>query len=455
MTAAPITVVYARRAAHRFISAWSRDSQLFGPLSRYAEVTVRDIPPSQTIDAALRGVRCDYLYLDIDGYGLSPLLWRQMSAVRLAFIIPAHTVYYRLKDFIVAGPLVRPCDLLVAPSAYAAGCLKMISQRWQVQVIPPCLDVAGIRAVPAAERFTDGTFSLIYLGRLAPEKNLETILEALAHPVLRNRRIMLHLIGPLSGETIDDQPVCGYVNYLKRKASRLGLGKRVLFHGCRLGRDKYELLRAGDVFVYPSLAPGETFGLSCLEAMACGMPVVTSRWAGLAELVSDGKNGFLLDVKADRRGDPHIDPAALAAKISLLMGKPRQLNAFRRAAQARAWDFDQERIMPIWAAALKKKRARSRSAALVRGAAATPLSFRRFYRPQVMALSAAMGWLNLSYSSLNRALNMQAMRGGKTGSGKAIRKQREGLQDRLKTALQACFTGSAMKTRRCRGREVS
>lgn len=112
-------------------------------------------------------------------------------------------------------------------------------------------------------------------------------------------------------------------------ADRLGLRARVHFLGFR--RDVAELMRAVDVFVAPSHY--EPFGLVILEAMACGLPVVTSAACGAAELMRDGTTGFVLQ--------DENDTAALARALSRLVTQPEEAArmgaAARRVAEQHTW----------------------------------------------------------------------------------------------------------------------
>jgi glycosyltransferase involved in cell wall biosynthesis len=116
-----------------------------------------------------------------------------------------------------------------------------------------------------------GVTRLLYVGRLAPEKNLELLLRAFTNVHARgpadSTRLVLVGTGPLEGR-------------LKEKCTELGIEKCVEFLGHRPQADLPGVFRSCDVFVLPSVS--ETWGLVVNEALLCRMPVIVSRQCGCA-----------------------------------------------------------------------------------------------------------------------------------------------------------------------------
>jgi UDP-glucose:(heptosyl)LPS alpha-1,3-glucosyltransferase len=113
---------------------------------------------------------------------------------------------------------------------------------------------------------------------------------------------------------------------------RLGLQGRVLFRGVR--EDIADYYRAADVFVLPTLY--DPFSNACLESLACGTPVITTRTNGAAEVIVEGQTGCLMDVRQPdlrkvRLFLEHLpdNPTATAKTVSLKEQR-FELDAYRQ-----------------------------------------------------------------------------------------------------------------------------
>lgn len=154
-----------------------------------------------------------------------------------------------------------------------------------VTVIHNGVDVEVFRPLPRqsgwrSERgIPDQALLLVSVGRLVGLKGLRVIPDAMA-----GMSDAVHYM--LVGEGPEQGP-------LKDRAQRLGLGDRVHFMG-RVERTRLPaVLAEADLMVQPSIGV-EAFGISVVEAMACGLPVLASDLGGLPEIVVDGETGRLL-----------------------------------------------------------------------------------------------------------------------------------------------------------------
>jgi N-acetyl-alpha-D-glucosaminyl L-malate synthase BshA len=121
----------------------------------------------------------------------------------------------------------------------------------------------------------------------------------------------------------------------------LGIASDVRFLGKQEAVE--EILSAGDLFLLPSET--ESFGLAALEALACGVPVVSSRSGGLPEVNVDGVTGFLTDVD---------DVPGMAFAAMRLLRDDALLKDFRHAARKQAERFDIHRILPLYEEAYRQ-----------------------------------------------------------------------------------------------------
>jgi len=151
---------------------------------------------------------------------------------------------------------------------------------------------------------------LVYAGRFAPEKHLEVLADAVRR--LGPNHVLLAI-----GAGPTPPPAGERVRVLPFVADVAALGR---------------ILAGADAFVHAG--DQETFGLSALEAMACGTPVVVRKAEGLAEL-ADGPCGIAVE---------HGSGAAFAEGIAALLAGDRP--AQRRAARARAEAHDWEQVLP-------------------------------------------------------------------------------------------------------------
>lgn len=160
--------------------------------------------------------------------------------------------------------------------------------------------------------------TLVFAGRLAPQKSLEVTLEA----VRRLQGVQLVLAG--------DGPEA---ERLRRLAHDLGLDGRVRFLGAQPRDTVLELLRAGDVAVLSS--SWENFPHMVVEALAVGTPVIATDTGGVGEILTDGRNGLLV---------PKQDPEALAATIRRYFDDGALQARLREEALPSVERFSPERI---------------------------------------------------------------------------------------------------------------
>jgi glycosyltransferase involved in cell wall biosynthesis len=183
----------------------------------------------------------------------------------------------------------------------------------------------------------------IFVGRVSPEKGIHVLLEGFKTVLAQHPDAELKILGglhipPLSFivDQSDDPTVqslrgfytSNYMDYLLSKAKAMP-NNQVSFTGFVAHGELAHYLHRADVFVQPSLW-GEPFPLSVVEAMAAGLPVVSSRAGGLPESVVDGKTGLLVEPN---------NPRTLANAMLRLIANKEMAHSMGTAGAARATEL--------------------------------------------------------------------------------------------------------------------
>lgn len=189
-------------------------------------------------------------------------------------------------------------------------CLDLPGRPCPVHTIHNFVDVEQFHP-GAAARAEHGPASVVHVSNFRPVKRVPWLLRAFAL-ASAGSDARLTLVG--------DGPEQGVARQLARE---LGLAERVVFLGERDALP--ELLAGADVFALASSE--ESFGLSALEAMACGTPVVSTDVGGVREVVEDGRQGFLV---------PATDLEAYAERLQRLLRDRELSRRLGAAARERA-----------------------------------------------------------------------------------------------------------------------
>ena len=188
----------------------------------------------------------------------------------------------------------------------------------RIRVIYPGVDATAFTPDPRVSRETVPTF--LYVGRLKRYKGVHVAIDAIA----RARACGLALRLDIAGEG-DDRA------RLEHRVRRAGLEDQVRLLGFVDEARKRDLMRRAWAVVFPSAKEG--WGISNVEAAACGTPAVVSDSPGLRESVRDGETGLLV---------PHDDPSALADALLRLARDPglveRLGGGARRFAEGLTWE---------------------------------------------------------------------------------------------------------------------
>lgn len=170
-------------------------------------------------------------------------------------------------------------------------------------------------------------FIVLQAGRMVPRKGVDTAIEGFGL-LVKERSVPARMIvvGGAAGD--DDSRMRDEMARLARIAESAGAADRITF----AGRQDHDALRyyynAADVFVTTPWY--EPFGITPVEAMACGTPVIGANVGGIKFTVRDGETGYLVNPR---------DPAALAERLAHLYAHPKLLRLFGKQAAQRVNDL--------------------------------------------------------------------------------------------------------------------
>jgi D-inositol-3-phosphate glycosyltransferase len=209
---------------------------------------------------------------------------------------------------------------------------------------------------------------ILYLGRLSAtfKADLAPLLQVISALVDEGRNLFLVIAGSDNGKD--------YGRVIQNLGQHLGISDRIKIIPNFSPNQKPIIYGAADIFVSPADNIQETFGLSIIEAMACGLPVVASDWSGYREIVLNGETGFLAPtVWADEAGRkaavsihfPYraseyflaqhtvVDIGQLHQKLTLLLDNDELRRSFgergrRRAVEIYSWPVVIRQFEQLW-----------------------------------------------------------------------------------------------------------
>jgi glycosyltransferase involved in cell wall biosynthesis len=195
-------------------------------------------------------------------------------------------------------------------------------------VIPLGINAEPFLNLPGPEVFhtlapqSAGREVVLFLSRLDPKKGLDLLLPAFAKVHAKRPSALLVIAG--SGEI-------HFVANLKKIAAAFGISEHIVWAGHLAGTAKLSALRAASLFVLPSYS--ENFGIALVEALAAGLPCVTTRGVAIHETIQQSEAGMVVD----------SDPEAIAtAVLALLADRNSRENLSKRARALAVREFTLE-----------------------------------------------------------------------------------------------------------------
>ena len=182
------------------------------------------------------------------------------------------------------------CDAIVVPTDKTRDLLLQYNVERPISVIPTGIDIEPfrkkdgdceeIRAIKKKYGIREDDKVVLYVGRLAKEKNIDAIVTNLPAYIQKNPKTKFLIVG--------DGP---WKKEIENEAHNRGIGNHIIFTGEQPWKDISKFYKLGDVFVSASLS--ETQGLTFIEAMAAGIPVLAKRDRSIEKLILDNCSGCI------------------------------------------------------------------------------------------------------------------------------------------------------------------
>lgn len=311
------------------------------------------LPSMSSIQSELKSFKPDLLHMATPfNLGLCGLRYAQKQ--NLPHVASYHThfdrylEYYRMRRIV---PLYwkymkwfhRTCDAILAPSSETVESLRTQGfnrlRTWS-RGVDCSLYMPEKRSSSVRERYgISAPLLLLYVGRIAPEKDIATLLLAMRQ-LPDSIASAVHLLvvgdGPLLPELQEQAP------------------DNVTFAGSKHGEELAELYASGDLFVFPSST--ETFGNVVLEAMASGLPVIAADAGGSKDLVIPGVTGTLFAAHQSEALVQEICSAVLHPDLRAAMGAEG-----RKQSLGRSWEHIFDGLIRDYEEVIEGRRINSRT----------------------------------------------------------------------------------------------
>ena len=219
--------------------------------------------------------------------------------------------------------LLRIPEEVTAPSAYLLNALK--HDRHDIRLIPNAIDISNY---PFVQRINVQP-NLIWLRAFHEIYNPSLAVEVIARLKAKHPNITLTMIGPDKGD--------GSLQRTQEQVQIQNLQDCIQFPGKAAKNEVPQRLNRGDIFL--NTTNFDNTPISVMEAMACGLCVVSTNVGGLPYLIDDEVDGLLV---------PPNDPDALAAAVERVLSEPGLAQRLSTNARAKVENFDWSKVLPEW-----------------------------------------------------------------------------------------------------------
>jgi glycosyltransferase involved in cell wall biosynthesis len=235
-------------------------------------------------------------------------------------------------NVLFGGPLLSDASNVIAITDIEANQYQNAEvPKNKISIIPNGLDMSKYSSLPPKGNFRKkhnigvNQKIVLFLGRIHRIKGIENLVEAFAKTNEKINDSLLVIVGP------DD----GYLAEIKSLINTLKINDKVIFVGPLYGNDKLEAFLDADVYVLPSKY--EIFGMTILESMACGTPVIVSENCGLANYLRD-KAGLVAE----------NNTVSIQTALFELLSNKIKLEQFRQNCKILIKNFDMHHLVSMY-----------------------------------------------------------------------------------------------------------
>jgi glycosyltransferase involved in cell wall biosynthesis len=242
-----------------------------------------------------------------------PYVLRPLGVLNQYGMTHNHPWFKRLSFAAIERPLLEDAGAVHFTSQAELAHAERLRLSCRAVVIPLGIDQGGAVGKSSPTRSANDTSEshLLFLSRIDPIKNLESLLHAVSCLRTRQPRLILDIVG--DGDE-------SYVDELKSLAAKLAISEHVRWHGYLDGQRKDQIIAAATAFVLPSFS--ESFGVAVVEALAAGLPCIVSSEVAVNQEIKAAGAGIVVGT----------DIESIAAGIDDLLANKDRYAAFRSAA---------------------------------------------------------------------------------------------------------------------------
>ena len=244
--------------------------------------------------------------------------------------------------------LTKEVDKIIVPTDTEMSYLEYLYQadKNKITIIPPGVNTSFFKPLDKemakkkiGARPNDKI--LLFVGRIEPLKGLDMLMYALKVLIMKNPElsVCLWIVG---GDISQKQELWSHqLKMLQQLREVLHLSTRVRFVGQKTQEELPEFYNAAEMVIMPSHY--ESFGMVTLEAMACGVPVITTNVAGVSQLIDKQHAALITSVN---------NPLLLASQIKYILtddvAHKRISNELRIKAQGLSWDLIVKKVIDVY-----------------------------------------------------------------------------------------------------------